>query len=50
MDRGDWWATVHRVEKNWTQLKRLSTHTCHVNHTNRHFRTIVRDPQAIRVE
>ena len=26
MDRGDWWATVHRVTKSWTQLKRLSTH------------------------
>ena len=20
MDRGAWWATVHRVEKSWTQL------------------------------
>ena len=33
MDRGAWQdtvhgvANVHRVEKNWTQLKRLSTHT-----------------------
>ena len=27
MDRGAWWATVHRVAKSWTQLKRLSTHT-----------------------
>ena len=26
MDRGAWWATVHRVAKNQTQLKRLSTH------------------------
>ena len=24
MDRGAWWATIHRVVKNWTQL---STHT-----------------------
>ena len=24
MDRGAWWATVHRVTKSWTQLKRLS--------------------------
>ena len=24
MDRGAWWATVHRVAKNWTWLKRLS--------------------------
>ena len=27
MDRGTWWATVHRVTKIRTQLKRLSTHT-----------------------
>ena len=20
-DRGDWWATVHRVAKSWTQMK-----------------------------
>ena len=25
MDRGAWWATVHRVTKSQTQLKRLST-------------------------
>ena len=24
MDRGAWWATVGRVPKSWTQLKRLS--------------------------
>ena len=27
-DRGAWRATVHGVTKSWTQLKRLSTHTC----------------------
>ena len=27
MDRGAWWAIVHRVAKNQTQLKRLSMHT-----------------------
>ena len=27
MDRGAWWATVHRVRKSWTQLKRLTAHT-----------------------
>ena len=27
MDRGAWWATVHRATKNRTQLKQLSTHT-----------------------
>ena len=26
MDRGAWWATVHGVEKSWTQLKQLSLH------------------------
>ena len=26
MDRGGWQATVHGVAKNWTLLKRLSTH------------------------
>ena len=27
VDKGDWQATVHRVMKNWIQLKQLSTHT-----------------------
>ena len=27
MDRGAWWATVHRVAKSWAWLKRLSMHT-----------------------
>ena len=27
MGRGTWWATVHRVTENWTQMKRLSMHT-----------------------
>ena len=26
-DRGAWWATVHRVAKSQTRLKRLSIHT-----------------------
>ena len=26
MDREDWWAMVLGVAKNWTRLKRLSTH------------------------
>ena len=26
MDRGAWWATVHRVTQSWTQLKQLNTH------------------------
>ena len=28
MDRGAWWATVHRVTKSRTQLKWLSMHVC----------------------
>ena len=27
MDRGTWQVTVHRVEKSWTRLKQLGTHT-----------------------
>ena len=27
MDRGAWWATVHRVPKSQTGLKQFSTHT-----------------------
>ena len=27
MDRGAWWATVHRVTKSQTRLKQFSTHT-----------------------
>ena len=27
MDRGAWWATIHRVAKCWIQLKRLSMQT-----------------------
>ena len=30
MDRGAWRATVRRVAKSWTQLKRLSMHACSV--------------------
>ena len=26
MDRGAWWAAVHRVTKSWTRLKGLSMH------------------------
>ena len=31
-DRGAWWATVHRVAKCQTRLKRLSTHA-HISQT-----------------
>ena len=26
MDRGAWWATVHRIAKSQTQLKQLNMH------------------------
>ena len=35
MDRGAWWATIHRVAKSWIRLKRLGTHT----HTHTHTHT-----------
>ena len=28
MDRGAWWAAVHRVAQSRSQLKRLSMHSC----------------------
>ena len=34
MDRGAWWATVHRVAKSQTWLKQLHTHT-HIHVINR---------------
>ena len=27
IDRGAWWATVHRVTQSQTQIKQLNTHT-----------------------
>ena len=30
MDRGAWWATVHRVAKSQKRLKQLSAHACKV--------------------
>ena len=32
MDRGAWWAIVHRVTKSLTGLKRFSTHTCAIQY------------------
>ena len=28
VDRGAWWAAVHRVTQSWARLKRLSLHAC----------------------
>ena len=33
IERGAWWATVHRVAQSWTRLKRFSTHACTSLHT-----------------
>ena len=30
MDRGVWWATVHRVTKSWTHWATEHTHTCNI--------------------
>ena len=40
MDRGDCWATVGRVLKSWTQLKRLSMHARISFLTHKDFKTI----------
>ena len=37
VDRGAWWATVHRVTKSWTQLQQLSTHSIPVYKLIGHF-------------
>ena len=34
IDRGAWWATVHRVAKSRTRLKQLSTCTCSLNNAS----------------
>ena len=39
MNRGAWWATVHRVTKSQTQMKRLSAHTQTHTHTDTHTET-----------
>ena len=31
MDRGDWWATVHRVVESLTRLSKHKIYTSHVN-------------------
>ena len=31
MDRGAWWAMVHKVTNSWTQLKRMNTERSTVN-------------------
>ena len=38
MGRGAWWATVHRVTKSWTGLKRCGTHTARFMLVNQAFK------------
>ena len=40
MDRGAWWATVHRIPKSWTQLKRCSMHPWEKSDSSDHFPNI----------
>ena len=28
IDRGAWWAAIHRVAQSWTRLQQLSMHAC----------------------
>ena len=50
MERGAWRATLYRVTKSWTQLKRLSahthTHTAHQNENVSDSRTMFPLPQS----
>ena len=39
MDRTAWWATVHRVPKSWTRLKRLRVRAHTRTHTHTHTHT-----------
>ena len=41
MDRRAWQATVHRVTKNQTQMKQLSTHTHTHTHTTGNLQSTV---------
>ena len=48
MDRGAWWAIVHRVSKSQAQLKWLSTIcVCHQEHRERLFRKELSDLRLI---
>ena len=42
MDRGAWWATVHRVAKSPKRLKRLSMHVCSI-HQMKNFSSVLKD-------
>ena len=47
MDRGAWWATIHRFAKSWTRLKPiLRTHT-HTHTHKEYYSTIQRNKVMI---
>ena len=43
MDRGAWWAIVHRVAKSQTRLKQLSVHAHTLRIVNQHIDILVRN-------
>ena len=45
MERGAWWATVHRVTKNWIRLRGL-THTHTHTHTHVYVTLVVKNLSA----
>ena len=53
MDRGAWWAVVHRVPQTWTQLRPLSMHAgtscicsiCHIDRNTPFFSSILSCPR-----
>ena len=45
MDRGAWWATVHRVTQSQIRLKWLSTHA-EISKVNKKEQVLLKDPIA----
>ena len=46
MDRGAWRATIHRVTKSWTGLKRLHTHA-HVKEEEFVLMSVLQQPEGM---
>ena len=44
LDRGAWWAIVHRAAKSWTRLKRLSTHAHPINMSEQMYTMKLKNP------
>ena len=45
MDRGAWWAAVHRVAQSWTRLKRISSSSIGVSLIRDSLSIALQDPQ-----